>query len=207
MRRTAAEATQIVVGLDGQDVAGVEPGSGPSCCRLYDSFDGRSGVPSVALIRTAPFTGSFFWAISHGEAQPACRPRSFVQRPSVRRVPRLLARIRRSALCAGLGFSLFFPLPVSAHGTFSRHRSFHARLPRKQSPWLWSVCGRTFGRCVHPLGKVFTRIDRDSLHGCFDSHCLLCIGTTGRERQRLPSARTALPRTGLIQLGAKERLS
>ncbi len=40
--------------IDGLDLAGIEPGNEPSCCRLYESTDnGRTGVPSVALIQAA----------------------------------------------------------------------------------------------------------------------------------------------------------
>ncbi len=40
--------------VDGKDVAGAEPVTGMSCCRLYsDATSGNLGAPTVAMIETA----------------------------------------------------------------------------------------------------------------------------------------------------------
>src|SRR6266545_139943 len=40
--------------VDHCDIAGVEPGTESSCCRLYESGEwGQTGVPPVALIQSA----------------------------------------------------------------------------------------------------------------------------------------------------------
>ena len=39
--------------VEGHDVAGAQPVEGLACCRLYETEDGRSGVPPVGLIAGA----------------------------------------------------------------------------------------------------------------------------------------------------------
>jgi mercuric ion transport protein len=39
--------------VEGHDVAGAQPVEGLACCRLYETDDGRGGVPPVGLIAGA----------------------------------------------------------------------------------------------------------------------------------------------------------
>jgi mercuric ion transport protein len=39
--------------VEGNDVAGAQPVEGLACCRLYETEDGRGGVPPVGLIAGA----------------------------------------------------------------------------------------------------------------------------------------------------------
>ncbi len=39
--------------VEGHDVAGAQPVEGLACCRLYETEDGRSGVPPVGLLAGA----------------------------------------------------------------------------------------------------------------------------------------------------------